>query len=945
MPIDLTNLNNLSSAKPILKSAKYFSNGLTGSSTATRGYLNKNRHTLEQVKNDTLLSIDYYETYPDVPFSEGIDTSSGNHHKQVTNTPTSLLQVLKQGSTLSMVIPVKNSILDLNDIVNNRNRYLTEDNNYTYHYHAVISSIQKHDHRDPDFKNANTMRYSYVSQPAVLKVPKDTDIEEILIKTVTSSEKATANQATMFLIWDGQGLSRIMPGLDPYDEIKQLSLSTLLTKQANLFEENAIETALSMMNSIQASNLYAYEKTTLDVLEHMDNKIFDFLQTDDYSNISKIIKKRLDKTEFRHFVESNLRLRLAETLSQIDNNRGNLHQLPKDDVVNQAWNAITKYSKQQKEIILSNEPLIIAQAGAGAGKSTTVVGRLNYLRDLSEDLSKVLVLSFTNAAADVITDRFPEVQSQTLASFVHEIYSHTFPDHQLTNIGTFKNTLSLINITNKVFQSLNIPMDELKAIHNKFKDLINRFYDIQFNFYSKESIARVISDTINFVNEQPDYTFKIADVIKMSTLEMEPILVSYGITTNPSSIVFPDKYKKINYIITDESQDISSFEYNLLLDFIKKYQAQLMIVGDGSQTLYEFRSSDPRYLNTLESSGIFTTYKLTTNYRSKQTILDFANQFLAVIHSNSQANIRLHSNNLGQPTLQDLEDSISLENVVYTKIGRQANQGNDLPEAIKNTFHNNLQFITDGLNKGEQTAILAHSRKEIDSILEVIEQNLPNAVVVDLRPNRSNTQPIWTTAISYAKKDLDIMPMSNHFILNAKTLLEEKAERQGRTSAQKSYFKQLMSDAMMQFIGQYAAHLMSLSLSPTNKRSLIVRHLIQFLTSYESKKLTAESLLKGKEKQDTSTADIIVSTIHSAKGFEFDRTVVLNDMYKYQRSDTKDKQANLRAMFVALSRAKSKELILNFHPNALINNQSMFDDPMTFAYNELNKNYTGVSNP
>lgn len=86
--------------------------------------------------------------------------------------------------------------------------------------------------------------------------------------------------------------------------------------------------------------------------------------------------------------------------------------------------------------------------------------------------------------------------------------------------------------------------------------------------------------------------------------------------------------------------------------------------GDASQTLYEFRAANPA-LSALEASGVFTVCKLSTNYRSAQEILDFANIHLSDIEANRFTNIQLQANSVVTSTVDSFTASVRLMSKSY----------------------------------------------------------------------------------------------------------------------------------------------------------------------------------------------------------------------------------------------------------------------------------------
>lgn len=101
---------------------------------------------------------------------------------------------------------------------------------------------------------------------------------------------------------------------------------------------------------------------------------------------------------------------------------------------------------------------------------------------------------------------------------------------------------------------------------------------------------------------------------------------------------------------------------------------------DCSQTLYEFRASNPKALNMLEGSGVFATYQLQVNYRSNQEILDFANCLLRDIEANQYAQIQLQANSLATVTEQSFTDKVHLK---YSWMPHMKDFKDTIPSVLK----------------------------------------------------------------------------------------------------------------------------------------------------------------------------------------------------------------------------------------------------------------------
>ena len=81
-------------------------------------------------------------------------------------------------------------------------------------------------------------------------------------------------------------------------------------------------------------------------------------------------------------------------------------------------------------------------------------------------------------------------------------------------------------------------------------------------------------------------------------------------------------------LVIDEAQDMDKDEYALVRALMKNNEEMRVIaVGDDDQNIYEFRGSDSRYMQAFIDEMQATKYEMTENYRSRQQIVSFANQF------------------------------------------------------------------------------------------------------------------------------------------------------------------------------------------------------------------------------------------------------------------------------------------------------------------------------
>lgn len=750
--------------------------------------------------------------------------------------------------------------------------------------------------------------------------------------------------------------------------LDKLNIYQLLKHQASLLEDKQdhikiIESLIKTTYTWSRINAFNALKQITKLIPKLSQATGAHYDNADIAVIAEAIQNHpsLDKNQINTISNADIQLKLATNIMRLANTKKDIKRLvATDSAKKEEWDKRTDYSRQQKNIIMSEEPLIIAQAGAGSGKTHTVAGRLKYMKDQGIDLSKTLVLSFTNIAADTLKKRFPEIQSITLASMFDDIYRTNYPKQELASAETLENTLKLINPA--FFQQVINPNTQTNYTEEEIRNTIMRFSSI-LRYYAtsqnrgvrqRVSLNDVTANLIKLISDEQPLIEAFLDATGQTTLEIEPVMISHLISKPNTKIKTPDRFESIDFIITDESQDISTFEYTLLLELIIQHKAQFMIVGDGSQTLYEFRSSDPRYLNALEASGIFTNYKLNTNYRSHQAILAYANEFLNVIDANKVAQIQLQSNDLTDIDITDINNRIQIQSI-HREHGGRSNKITHVDELESRFWPVASDYITEKLENGEQVAILAWSRREVETIKEVIEYHRPDIKITSLLKDKQNMPSLWTRALRNIKKELEKVSFKSkqEFESNIKALFNNHiAQTYAKSPRQTYFFQQQIEKALFKLFQtlQWRAVCADIT-SRKATTAQAIGYLTQYLTRYEQKVQAMEQHLKSNQAEDLdlSQEKLIVSTIHGVKGAEFQNVVIIHDNDKYMRQQDNQQQEYLRMMFVALSRAEESELIVetrssNFSATNEGLTRAMFKDPIKAAYEKTLIKYTKDDN-
>lgn len=679
-----------------------------------------------------------------------------------------------------------------------------------------------------------------------------------LVKSIPNAETVICDFITKYSLYDGVA------------ERSREWQSTIDMTLSDYFDE-----AARLLKVAKATQNDTFKGLTVVQIKSVIQHIEDYnVPLNLYRNIYKNMVSKFDPDVVRTLCKQNLNLLLSDTLNHLDTNRSSLVSVP------QPASPVTlpsHFSNEQREAITTHEPLTLVQAGAGTGKSTVILARIQYMLDCGVNPEDITVLSFTNAAADHILDKNPNVHSMTIASMIHQIYSLNFPEHELSSLDTLINALD-------IYYPADIFVQEF------------RHYLFRLMRGNRDSFTKMN----NFVEENYDKIIDILNRIHQTTLELE-IIICYQ---NIGTLQEPEEVKS-KYLIIDEVQDNSIFEFIYTLKYVDKHNESLFIVGDSSQTLYEFRASNPRALNVLEGSGVFKAYQLQINYRSNQEILDFANVVLADIEANQYANIQLRANNLSQVTSTSFRNKVSLH---YERLEKAADLEDKLPSCFAG-------YVDDYINKkvkaGEQVAFLAYTRRHVFNMEKIIHDRFPQLKVVNLVPTKGYNSTIMSEYIKRFWNQARFIPANSIVNVVVQEIMGHLDELTPNPDIAKNQTQAILVDWVNEesgHINSWANELMQGKISHQEFMELVRDNMLQFEIKRNAvrQSLISAKNEETKQNEDIKNANILLSTIHSAKGLEFQNTVVL-----YQAKNDMDEEKK-RMYYVAFTRAMNSELVIAY---------------------------------
>ena len=302
-------------------------------------------------------------------------------------------------------------------------------------------------------------------------------------------------------------------------------------------------------------------------------------------------------------------------------------------------------NEEQLEIVNNiNGPMLII-AGAGSGKTRTIVYSVAKLLLSGVKPNQIMLVTFTNKAAHEMTKRVELL----LGKRPKGIWAGTF--HSIANrfIRRYAKTLGLktsytiMDETDaKALMKLSIEKVNVKEIEERFPTAGMAKSILSFSINCNKSIRDVILWKYNqfdseVVIKKLEEVFKIYKTKKAqdNLVDFDDLLIYWNQLLDERSVAQLIA-RTIKYVLVDEYQDTNYIQDEIIHKIVKQNpEHNVMAVGDDAQSIYAFRGAN--FLNILNFEKKYKNckkYMITYNYRSVPEILELAND--SIEHNEKQ---------------------------------------------------------------------------------------------------------------------------------------------------------------------------------------------------------------------------------------------------------------------------------------------------------------------
>ena len=358
----------------------------------------------------------------------------------------------------------------------------------------------------------------------------------------------------------------------------------------------------------------------------------------------------------------------------------------------------------QMNAIKSNHEATLVIAGAGSGKTLTILGKVKYLIERGIKHEEILCISFTNETTKSLKNKLLDMNYDIDVYTFHKLgltllnnnYS-IVKDNYLKYIidEYFKSYIKYNKRRNRLLRNILYEDCNIDKVFNSFeykrlvKTIMTFIKLAKANNYSIKDIYNIYKKT--FFNERQ--LLKI--IIEIYTLYKEELESSNQIDFDDMLILakdnIKDKHLKYKYIIIDEFQDTSLVRFNLILEIIKYTKAKLFVVGDDYQSIYRFSGCDLNlFLNFNKYFKDTRYYYLKYTYRNSNELIKVSVSFIMKNNKQLKKNIESIKNNPKPIKIvfnKKLDDIIKIIDKDFLIIGRNNKDIINIPYDNKLTIH------------------------------------------------------------------------------------------------------------------------------------------------------------------------------------------------------------------------------------------------------------------
>ena len=599
---------------------------------------------------------------------------------------------------------------------------------------------------------------------------------------------------------------------------------------------------------------------------------------------------------------------------------------------------------QQEAVNQTEGPLLIL-AGAGSGKTTVLVNRVQHI--IGSGLAapwQVLAITFTNKAAGEIRERL----TNAIGPEANDIWAYTFHSCCARILRRFADRLGYTShftiydtddqkrVMKHCQKALEISD---KILHHK--SILSEISSAKDSLVDYEEYKKLAQNDFRKARIADCYELYQKELLKSDAMDFDDIIFNTVRLLEGNPDVLELYQKQFKYVMVDEYQDTSHAQY-ILVSLLAGGYNNICVVGDDDQSIYRFRGATIENILSFENQyKNARVIRLEQNYRSTQNILDAANAVIANNKNRKGKNLWTQAGSGEKIIFNTLEDEAAEASFIAQEILKNVKNGKKMSDHAvlyrMNAQSRNIEitFAKSGIPHKVIGGNRFFDRKEIKDVISyfaVINNPADNVRLQRIInvPKRGIGDTMFANVMEIATglgiSAFEVCERADEF---QKTL--RSAQKLQGFAAMIRHFQDCLDDDMplsdlLQEVLDKTNYFDYLDEDPESAedRKNNINELSSMFIKYQEEDADFElsdfledvALVADIDSYNEDDDAVVLMTLHSAKGLEFpivfipgmEESVFPGNQSVYSEEDLEEER---RLAYVGITRAREKLYLLN----------------------------------